>query len=188
MALSTIAANQIASLPASSVDTAQLASSAVTSAKLASGAITSAAMPTGSVVQVVQSTTTSNWYQTSAQTWQDVTGQTVTITPSSSSNKVLITVRAWGIIYNPAGCAIRLLRGSTVIHEMVSYVTDTQWSQGCYTFSYLDSPSTTSATTYKIQGYSQTTTATAEFRFNYSNNPYPPGPPQSTMIAQEIAG
>ncbi|MAB40273.1 MAG: hypothetical protein CL525_14415 [Aequorivita sp.] len=91
-------------------------------------------------------------------------------------------------MFNPAGCAIKLLRGSTDIHNMVSYVTDTQWSQGCYTFSFLDSPSTTSATTYKIQGYSQTATSTAEFRFNYSNNPYPADTPQSTMIAQEIAG
>ena len=150
--------------------------------------LTAADMPTGSVVQVVQTTTTSNWFSTAATTWEDVTGQTITITPSSSSNKVLITLSAWGIIYNPYGCAIKLLRGSTSVHQMESYVTDAAWSQGCYTFSYLDSPATTSATTYKIQGYSQSKSATAEFRFNYNNSSAPPDLPQSTMIAQEIAG
>ena len=150
--------------------------------------LTSSNMPTGSVVQVVQTTTTSAWHSTAATTWEDVTGQTITITPSSTSNKVLITLSAWGIILNPFGCGIKLLRGSTDIHQMESYVTDSQWSQGCYTFSYLDSPATTSATTYKIQGYSQSQSANAEFRFNYNNGTTPPDLPQSTMIAQEIAG
>ena len=63
-------------------------------------------MPAGSVVQVVQTTTTS-MASTAATTWQDVTGfSAITITPSSTSNKVLITLSAWGIFFNPYGCGI----------------------------------------------------------------------------------
>ena len=149
--------------------------------------LTSSNMPTGSIVQTVQTTASSEWSNSSAATFEDVTGQSITITPSSSSNKILITLSAWGIINNPYGCAIKLLRGSTDIHQMESYVTNAAWTQGCYTFSYLDSPSTTSATIYKIQAASQFRTSQAEFRFNYPSSGIS-GSPQSTMIAQEIVG
>lgn len=149
--------------------------------------LTSSNMPTGSIVQTVQTTASSEWYNSSAATFEDVTGQSITITPSSSSNKILITLSAWGIINGAGGMGIRLLRGSTSIHQMESLVNSTPWSQGCYSFSFLDSPSTTSATTYKIQGASQVRTSNAEFRFTYNHSSIS-GSPQSTMIAQEIVG
>jgi len=59
----------------------------VTAADLASGAITSAALPTGSVLQVVQGTTTTRT-DTTSQSYV-TTALTASITPSSTSNKVL---------------------------------------------------------------------------------------------------
>jgi len=176
-------------MPLSKIKTNSLANGAVGTSQLATGAITSAVMPTGSVVQVVQTTSTSSWNQTSGvqSTWQDITGKSRTITPTRSSNKILITWSACGILNNVGGIGIQLLRGSTSVHVMESLINQAPWSQGCYTFSFLDSPSTTSATTYKIQGMSQVATATAEFRVNY-NHPNISGTPQSTLIAQEIVG
>ena len=84
--------------------------------------ISSSKLPAGSIVQTVQTTASSEWYNSSAATFEDVTGQSITITPSSSSNKILITLSAWGIINGAGGMGIRLLRGSTSIHQMESLV------------------------------------------------------------------
>ena len=148
--------------------------------------ISSSKLPAGSIVQTVQTTTSSVWYNSSAGTFQDVTGAGVSITPSSSSNKVLITYSAWGIINASGVIGMKLVRGSTDIHQMESLINDANWNQGCYTFSFLDSPSTTSATIYKIQAASQNATSNYEFRVNYNSSIS--GTPQSTMIAQEIVG
>ena len=177
MALSTIGANQIASLPTGSVGSSQLAS----------GAITSAAMPTGSVIQVVQSTSTTQYNMAAADTFED-TGYSVTITPRSSSNKILITFSAFGILLNPSHIGVQLLRGSTVVALNEGYATNSShWTTPNYGFSYLDSPSTTSATTYKIQGRCDTRTSNVEMRFLYQSNNIP-GDPNMSLIAQEIVG
>ena len=94
----------------------------------------------------------------------DITGMTVNITPSSASNKVLVLVHC-PITMGDAGGGFTLVRGSTEIFKG-----DTAGSRssatiftnlGNYTgggvvirnshIEYLDSPNTTSATTYKIQ-------------------------------------
>lgn len=161
MALSTIGANQIASLPTGSVDTAQLASNAVTSAKLASGAISSATMPTGTVIQVVQGSTTTASSHGSTSTLSD-TNLSASITPSSASNKIFVMINQH-IYFQRYGGTIVILRGSTNI----SAVTDTYQNymnvsgdisfRGYATHSQLDSPSTTSAITYKTQAKSYST-------------------------------
>ena len=107
----------------------------------------------GTVLQVVNATyATVN--STTANTFSD-TGLTATITPSSASNKILILV-------NQSGCqktgdttvGLQLLRDSTSIllfdrgGDTGTSVTVNFGSSGC---SYLDSPATTSAVTYKTQ-------------------------------------
>ena len=151
MALSTIGANQIASLPASSVGSSQLAT----------GAITSAVMPTGTVVQVVQGSTTTASSHGSTSTLSD-TNLSASITPSSASNKIFVMVNQH-IYFTRYGGTIVIVRGSTNI----SAVTDTYQNymntggdisfRGYATHSQLDSPSTTSAVTYKTQAKSYST-------------------------------
>ena len=151
MALSTIGANQIASLPASSVGSSQLAS----------GAITSAVMPTGTVVQVVQGSTTTHKSHDSTSTLSD-TNLSASITPSSASNKIFVMINQH-IYFQRYGGTIVILRGSTNI----SAVTDTYQNymntggdisfRGYATHSQLDSPNTTSAITYKTQAKSYST-------------------------------
>jgi len=109
----------------------------------------------GKVLQVV-STTKSDVFTTTSASYVDVTGLSTTITPSSASSKILVFAN---ISYSASGGRdgnFQLLRGSTVIPTGVTGSV----LNGAYTFSmfslaqsFLDSPATTSATTYKIQVY-----------------------------------
>jgi len=129
----------------------------------ASAAISTSKLGTGAVLQVVQTAKTDTFSTTSAMpTFVDVTGLSASITPTSSSSKVLVTVTAFlgngGASY---GSAVNLLRGSTSIAIGDSRGSTTRCFGGGQTAStantlpvtvcFLDSPATTSATTYKVQ-------------------------------------
>ena len=97
----------------------------------------------------------------------DIAGMSVTITPSSASNKVLIRYCVSAFTNNQYW-AMRLLRGSDstifIGDQNASATSQTRGSFGSYMSSYvdgrsvtqelLDSPNTTSATTYKLQAHS----------------------------------
>lgn len=121
----------------------------------------------GKVLQVVQATygTETNIATT---TWTD-SGLSATITPSAASSKVLVMVSAsYGVFSGTTGelgTAFRILRGSTFIfgsndasaaydygYYLYMASTPSFTFMGMLAASYLDSPSTTSATTYKVQG------------------------------------
>ena len=80
----------------------------------------------------------------------DLTNVTASITPSSTSSKILIVGRVQAIPSSGFGLAI--LRGSTNIFESES--ANEVYPVNKYTvnpYMYIDSPSSTSSTTYKIQ-------------------------------------
>tara|TARA_A100001035_G_C27712242_1_gene467738 strand:+ start:380 stop:880 length:501 start_codon:yes stop_codon:yes gene_type:complete len=99
-------------------------------------------------------------------TWSD-TGLTAAITPSSSSSKVLIFCNGLFYLRRNEEIRFRFMRDSTAILTMCGYA---ETSDGFFTMTapsgYMDSPSTTSATTYKLQFYAQS--EYASMRFNYS--------------------
>jgi hypothetical protein len=120
----------------------------------------------GKINQVVQThnTTTSSMASSS---FADVSGMSVTITPSASDSKILIHVSLYAGMAQNDVAFFKLLRGSTVIGSAA----DAGDRVGCNfsfgvdggdghsqvhsnNYHYLDSPNTTSATTYKIQGAS----------------------------------
>ncbi len=126
---------------------------------------------TGKILQVKQVEKTDTWSTTADFTFVDITGLAVTITPSSSSSKILVLVdlvasSSYWVSY------IKLLRGST---EIGNTATGKQSNQGNYfsafgtnvtdsnangfvhhhTRQILDSPNTTSAITYKLQSTSR---------------------------------
>ena len=111
-----------------------------------------AAISTGKVLQVVQGSNATEMSTTSTSLVD--TGLTASITPSSSSNKVLVIVDAQGQFPANTGFGNAIIRGSTAIFQTNNYSnydssatqTNTRAS-----YCYLDSPSTTSATTYKLQ-------------------------------------
>ena len=117
---------------------------------------------TGVILQVKQTVKTDQFTST-AYDYTDITGMSISITPSSASNKILVSfeLQAGGQANNYA--SFRLLRDST--HVGVSTATNTNWRVGTlgglshensYQLentgtSFLDSPNTTSAITYKLQ-------------------------------------
>ena len=139
----------------STIGTDALASAAVTSAKLASGAPSRSQLPAGTVLQVVQGIYSSQ-ASSSTSTWA-ASGVTASITPTSSTSKILILVSMQGVgkdtnttsvdlsIYKNGSSLIQFAAGNT------AYTASTATNYpGTAAFNYLDSPATTSATTYAV--------------------------------------
>lgn len=110
----------------------------------------------GKVLQVVQGTTSTAATVTSNTTFLD-TNLTATITPSATSSKILIMTSQDLFKEATTNNAInyRLLRGSTAIVDYpnagILWQDTTARLEVLQTIVYLDSPNTTSATTYKTQ-------------------------------------
>ena len=108
-------------------------------------------MAAGSIIQIINASTTTEVATTSS-SFSD-TGVTASITPSSTSSKIFILFTLQKFI-NASGATsdTKLLRGSTELLTtgyMVYSGASSVMAQGTHHF--LDSPSTTSATTYKVQ-------------------------------------
>ena len=125
-----------------------------------------ATAPSGKVLQVVQTIKT-DYFSTTSGSYTDVTGASVSITPSSASNKVLIIINGeYGGDTESTFGYLKVLRGATDLS-----VGDSRGSSQRATMSaalrsgggtsftvtrsfgcnILDTPNTTSSTTYKIQ-------------------------------------
>ena len=115
------------------------------------------------VLQVVSATKTDTFTTTSS-SFVDVTGLSVTITPTSASNKILVLYSSvLSTIGGQYSCGMRLVRDSTAIYigdAAGSRVraSNMYWSDLGMVYDsapvngiFLDSPATTSATTYKLQ-------------------------------------
>jgi hypothetical protein len=113
----------------------------------------------GKVLQVVEGVTTTQ-ATISSGTYTD-TNITATITPSATNSKILVIVSANVLVYAASGSSLisatQLLRGATQIADMPNFIRQTQTSftdnsiaANC-AITKLDSPNTTSATTYKVQ-------------------------------------
>ena len=109
----------------------------------------------GAVLQVVSNQITTQTATTST-SFVDATDFNATITPTSTASKVFVTVSAGTGHAAATGGFLRLLRNGTVIGadpQVWFYTgsTDSLYSGVQNTFTYLDSPSSTSALTYKVQ-------------------------------------
>mgnify|MGYP005651859691 FL=1 len=132
---------------------------------------TGATSNVGKVLQVVSATLNTR-VSMATTSWQDI-GLSAAITPSATSSKILITV-SFGRIQTTQsngdhGCAVRLLRGSVdsdlngvadgsrprSLFTTGGYSYNGDHSQGGYSVTGLDSPSTASAVTYKLQAWPQ---------------------------------
>jgi len=167
--------------------------------RLGTNAIT--ALPAGvggKVLQVVSATKTDTFTATGFSSWNyvDVTGLSVSITPSSTSNKILII----GYISGGGDNAFYRLdkNGSTITGylgtQTGSYTlgfgsansTSIYNVNGNAVISYLDSPASTSALTYKVQVTGNGTVSIN--RPTDSENSNNRGRTASTITVMEIAG
>jgi hypothetical protein len=124
--------------------------------------LTTGSPQSGGVIQVVQAVKTDT-FSTASTSFVDVTGFTATITPKFSTSKILVCISG-SASHAASNYAIllNLVRGSTSIALGDARGSSTQCLWGSSNSSgagyadpintmYLDSPATTSATTYKIQ-------------------------------------
>jgi hypothetical protein len=159
----------------------------------------------GKVLQVVSTTKTDTFSASiGGGAFTDVTGLTVSITPSSTSNKILVLSTLYGSntdsnIYGSTG--FRIFRDAVGLHP--ANVSNRKGTSGTVlqgmtfdtgignvNFNYLDTPSSTSSLTYKVQ-VMNTSTVTRSINVNKSG-----GDPDSinsartysTITLMEIAG
>ena len=130
----------------------------------------------GKVLQVVQASTTTE--TNIASTSYTDTTLTATITPTSATSKILIFANQTGRLYRTANEIqgfFQILRGASSIRTF-DYALSLQLS-GSITaapgtimaLTYLDSPTTTSATTYKVQAKVNTTADSGQYQSQYGN-------------------
>jgi hypothetical protein len=142
----------------------------------------------GKVLQVIYGDTTTA--TTVASTSYADTGLSASITPASASNKVLVLVSQYAWAYRESssdvGASIKLLRSSTTVYDpgsaYMNYqngASGTQVQGQMMTIMYLDSPSTTSATTYKTQGAAAESSNNGQVQFQRSST-------RSSIILMEI--
>ena len=120
----------------------------------------------GKILQVVSTTKTdtSSFTSNSTNTFVDLSGLSVSITPTAASSKILIQFDV-SVAVGTGTVHVRLVRGSTAIavgdsasNRLQSTVARRSQSSVYalestpMSMSFLDSPNTTSATTYKLQG------------------------------------
>ena len=116
----------------------------------------------GSILQVVQTVKTDTFSSTTINTWIDITGISASITPSSTTSKILVMCSVFGS--SQSNGFVRLVRGSSTplcvgdaagVRVQVSTGSFYTYGDGNITstqpITFLDSPATTSATTYKLQ-------------------------------------
>jgi hypothetical protein len=137
---------------------------------IVSGYVPYANLPAGSVLQVVYGQTGTQ-VLSSTSTMAD-TGLTASITPKFATSKVLVLVSQNGISKSNADANntadLRLLRGATAIINFAGCMSQTSATTLNVTAAstcFLDSPSTTSATTYKTQFASRNNTASVGVQF-----------------------
>jgi hypothetical protein len=154
------------------------------------GTIAAARLPAGSVLQVVQATYSTELLTTST-SYVD-TNLSASITPTSASSKILVLVNQQVSLSRDTNDTIRvdcqIVRTSTSVYTQgrilggragTSAFGDLYYV-GSFNGTYLDSPNTTSSTTYKTQGRVSTSSNSGTAFFQESGQ-------NSTITLVEIA-
>lgn len=155
----------------------------------------------GQVLQVIQTAKT-NTFSTTSSSFVDITGLTVTITPKFSTSKILVIAQVSSSGMNGNSAMFKLSGGNTSSYigdasgSAIRSVVGGGWQQNLtnllvsQSLIYLDSPATTSSTTYSVQCTVGGSTGNP-VQINYSiggggTNTVATG--ASSIIVMEIAG
>lgn len=126
------------------------------------GTLAGVNMPTGSVLQVLTATKTASQSVASSDSFADISGLSIAITPRATGSKIFVACNvSHSSTQNATGIAFKVLRDSTVLGGSEGSRTSVSFfgspiaaddnMAGTSGFNYLDSPSSTSALTYKVQ-------------------------------------
>ena len=166
--------------------------------------VANSTLGTGKILQVVQTVKTNAFATSSTTSEVDITDFNVSITPTSTSNKILVDINMFGGEQQDAFPVFKLYRDLTVVALGDSISPGRQGTFGyCNTgadardqylvtpvsFKYLDSPATTSQVTYKVTVSPMSTVN----RIFYLNRPHTIGDGNqfttvSTITVMEVAG
>ena len=163
--------------------------------------LSATALPAGTILQVVQATK-GDVFTTTSTSNVDVTGLSASITPISTSNKILVLVYLNALVTastNRYGGRMQLVRDSTDIARGASSDNRVRCTTGISgdgaTFSgnvgmnFLDTPSSTSSLTYKVQvAHSQGINIRINGSVNDDNSATYGQRNLSTLILMEVAG
>jgi hypothetical protein len=165
--------------------------------------IPSSALPAGTILQVVSTIKTDTFTTTSA-TFGDVTGLSVTITPTSTTSKILVSCFVGlyshgtdeeAIHFQLAGGNTAAFIGDSAGSRVRAVLSSSNTVTGSFqnrignssNIQYLDSPSTTSAITYKLQARVSSGTGHVNRSATDSDNASYPRVPSSITV-MEVAG
>ena len=149
----TISNLAVGGVPNGVIDGDAIATGAITASKFSSGV-------GGKILQVVSTAKTDTMSHTGTTAYTDVTGLSVNITPSSSSNKILVmlfltvgqgNVLGTRIVRDSTAIGIGDASGSRLRCTALIRRSGDNNTSGTGTPVFLDSPSTTSQITYKAQ-------------------------------------
>jgi len=152
----------------------------------------------GGIIQV-KSTTKTDTFSTASTSYTDITGLSVSITPTRSDSKILIFVTVHGVGNSQTQAYFRFMRDSTPIclgdaagSRVQStlgsiYTNQANETKSC-SQNFLDSPSTTNSVTYKIQTRTQGTGTVFINRSENDSNGVTAGRMTSTITVMEVSG
>ena len=129
-----------------------------------SGTLSFAEAGGGKVLQIQSTVKDDTTSASSENTWEDISGMSVSITPASASNKILVLATVNVAVSNGTYYALRLEKASSVIFAGASpgnrsagfagkYDTGSNYVIHTDNMSFLDTAGGTSAITYKIAWY-----------------------------------
>ena len=154
----TIGGLAVGGLPDGIVDAGTIAAEAVTSEKMGPDTIAQ-----------VKSTTKTNAFSSTSTSWTDVTGLSVNITPTTNSNKILVSfdisvghnvqsqhsfklVKVIGGVESAVGTNYAYSgNGTSMFYSYAPSAAEAGWNREHVTYEVLDAPATTSEITYKLQ-------------------------------------
>lgn len=150
----------------------------------------------GKILQVVQATKTDT-FTTSSTSWTDLTGLSVSITPSSTTNKIIIQLSLCFIGDSNTQGYARLVRDSTPIaigdangsrvrFTLNNYILQTNEVRTS-SIMFLDSPGTNSSITYKTQLQTQGTGTVYVNRSTTWSDNQTSGTGISSLILMEVS-
>jgi len=158
-------------ITAGTIATARLGSGTASSSTFLRGDGTFAAAGGGKINQVLQTTSTTSQAISSHSSFVDITNMTLAITPSASDSKIYVIVNLNYDCIADRGFQIKILRDSTVIfteNSNKTTYTSSSTMSGRSFYDKLDSPSTTSQITYKVQAQ---TDSSGAVNFQDNSNP-----------------
>ena len=147
--------------------------------------VTSAGIPqhSGAIIQTVTDTSGQN---DAIGTSYESLGFNLSITPSSTSSKILLQLSGGGLLSASGDLKMRIKRNGTVIQTLsrFQYKSGTDWTTVNWAFNYMDDPATTSACVYTIEAHCAAGSDSLRFN-NLTTNI---SETYALLMAMEIAG